>query len=382
MDILDVLREAPRLMDHLLGGPLQALASTCKPLRQWFIRRVTTATSINVKDAAVLQPECWPNLLLSITTRDNKGLTAYVARSYLQRSRWTSQLILTLSSLNGNIEAMVTAPKFALDKPTAQYGWAIQAFLTKYSPTTLSIKLQGELVYSEMVKSFSQIYWPVLTRLDMAAPRLESMPYDWRGFCPKLTELHIFTTAGGLGGTYMSHLGEGHGSCLKHLCLGSSTLSVADVKGLSTADCPFLQQLTLTSKEFDSTALQYLACGKWQDLRSLTLNHVQIDAAAARHLMSGNWPLLNCLRATHGCVQEAALEVLGIQDTQRQIKRMQPNSKSGVSTWFFLSRVPDQAWPCLHNVTVVRSWHLGRLITCHSIKYRAAGLCEPKTLCS
>ena len=112
-NVLDVLVEAPRLVDYIGGEPLQALASTCKLLRRWFCQRVTVVTVTKESNATFMQAETWPNLVLAIapTSAGNNGVELFKPF----KGSWSWQMTFSgQDDLGRGTQAIVLTPKAPL----------------------------------------------------------------------------------------------------------------------------------------------------------------------------------------------------------------------------------------------------------------------------
>lgn len=351
-NVLDALCEAPRLVDYVGKEPLQALASTCKLLRRWFCQRVTVVMVIKGRNAAVMRPETWPNLILAIAPKSAYDNSLELFDPF--KGIWLWQMIFSgKDALGRGTQAIVLTPKAPLTATTApqQCQDALQQYFRQHRSTMSNLFLRGAQVDALAVRLLNECSWPVLKTVCLAGPKLdqEALQHAANGSWPCVTCLHIH---GSLNEQAVQCLGAGNLSGVTYLTL--SQLDTDGVKALGTGMWSRVKSLNLSNASLDTVGFEYLAGGPWKFLTELTLVHVQINAAAATCLVQADWPELYVFRVTHKTVQKAAYEILGAQDAAQQLEvsEQQVASRSSmvIATVF---RAWDGCWPKLKNLTVL-----------------------------
>ena len=96
VSFMDVVHEAPRLMELLTSASLKALTATCTQLRRNFHHRVTTITMTNEQDQAMLFANKWPRLVIVvISTRlsyEEEMTSLDDFTPYLSKREWATMV--------------------------------------------------------------------------------------------------------------------------------------------------------------------------------------------------------------------------------------------------------------------------------------------------
>lgn len=354
-NILDVLIEAPRLVDYIGGEPLQALASTCKLLRRWFCQRVTVVTVIKESNATVMQSETWPELVLAVVPKSVDDNSSDLSNSFKD---WRWQMVFYgVDVLGRSTSAIVLTPRAPLTATTVsqQCQDALQRYFRQHRSTMSNLSLSGLEVDALAIRLLNDGSWPVLERVGLAGPRLdqEAMQHAANGSWPCVTFLHLHGT---LNEQAVQYLGAGNLSSVKRLRI--SKLDTDGVKALGNGMWPHVKFLDLKDASLDTVGFEYLSGGPWKFLTCLKLMHVQINAAAATCLAKADWPELCELIVTHKHVQKAAYEVLGAQNLAQQLEGLEQEVAScrNMVTFKFefkVFRACDICWPKLKHLTVL-----------------------------
>ena len=353
MDVLSVMTEAPRLLDFLAGEPVQALASTCTVLRIWFRQRVTTVTIPTAGSTAVLQPKDWPNLVLAIvpiSTAMQNGSRDWFGPL---RENWKRHLSLIVWNRQRFAQTILYKPKLhstsALVLQLSSH--AVQKFVQQHSSTTTYFfRLQSAVVNASIMQNLTSHSWPALTFVDLIGQQMDDDAMlhvangSW-GHCKKLR------VQSGLKDKGVYYLKTGGLPNLKDLSLFE--LDTAGIKAVATGSWPRLTRLELSYAAPDTLGFESLACASWKHLNTVVLICVPIDVANATHLIVADWPVLQNLAVTHKFVQEAAYDVLGVQNVRYQLDRLEEQImlQQHCGTCHFPRR-SNTAWPELKQLSV------------------------------
>ncbi len=351
MEILSVMTEAPRLLDFLAGEPVQASASTCTVLRIWFRQRVTTVTLPTAGSTAVLQPDHWPNLVLAIVPIPTAVHNC--SRDWFGplRENWKRHMTLTALNTQNSAHTVLCKPKFRSLSPLALQpsSHAVQRFAQQHGSTATHFKLQSSWIDAKTVQDLTSHSWPALTFVDLVGQvdddaMLHAANGSW-GHC-KTLRVH-----GRLKQKGVCYLKAGSLSNLRQLSLFE--LDKAGVKAVTTGSWPNLTRLDLSYATPDRLGFESLSCAPWKHLKTVVLVCVRIDVADATHLILADWPVLQNLAVTYKYAQEAAYDVLGVQDVRYELDRLETQimlyQRDGT---YYFPRRSNTAWPELKQLTV------------------------------
>ena len=349
MGVLSVMIEAPRLLDFLAGEPMQALASTCTVLRIWFRRKVTTVTIPTADSTAVLQPDHWPNLVLAVvpipTAVHNRSRDWFGPL----RENWKRHMTLIALNTQGSAHTVLCKPKFRSMSPLMPHlsSHTVQNFAQQHDSTATHFKLQSSWIAAKTVQDLTSHSWPVLKFVALVGQvddnaMLNAANGSW-GHC-KFLRVH-----GGLKQKGVCYLKAGSLSNLRQLSLFE--LDKAGVKAVTTGSWPHLTRLDLSYATPDRMGFESLSCAPWKHLRTVVFVCVRIDVPDATHLILADWPVLQNLAVTYKYAQEAAYDVLGVQDVRYELDRLEKQIMFHQRDCYFPSR-SNTAWPELKRLTV------------------------------
>jgi len=337
-------------LDFLAGEPVQALASTCTVLRIWFRQRVTTVTIPIEGSTAVLQPKHWPNLVLAIVPIPTPVQNG--SRDWFGPVRENWELLMTLNAVNTQdvTHTVLYKPRFHSMSPLALQlsGHAVQKFAQQHDSTAIHFKLQSSWIDAKTVQHLTSHSWPVLAFVDLVGLQVDDDAMlhvangSW-GHCKKLR------VQSGLKEKAVCYLRAGNLSNLQDLSL--LELDTAGIKAVATGSWPHLTQLELSYATPDRLGFESLSCASWKRLKIVVLICVRIDAADAAHLILADWPVLQNLVVTYKYVEEAAYEVLGVQNFELDRLEKQIMLHQHVGTCYFPRR-SNTAWPELKHLAV------------------------------
>ena len=102
VSVMEVVQQAPRLMELLTPEGVKALTATCTQLRQDFRHRVTTIRMTNEQDQAMLFADKWPSLVMvviSTTVSITEQLSRNLVIFFCQKGNGQPWCALKLESL-------------------------------------------------------------------------------------------------------------------------------------------------------------------------------------------------------------------------------------------------------------------------------------------
>lgn len=344
---LEVLHEAPRLLELLPPATLKTLSATCRSLRTSFCARVSVITLSEPADTPKLCCKTWPRLTMVTCTH---GLNLYYLKLRdMLSAEWECMVEVELAvwSCGGQSTPRTTHSSAVLVRArqqlhtllnhvSRQHHAALSAFADMNRPSG-SLTLQGPLVGCSVVQSLTLDCWPLLKFLKVvnsANLGLGSMPH-LRKLLPSLTlsvilncgldasdvlqlatgwpqtqELILYNNQ--LDASSISAIAHAKWPSLSRLDLCSNTLGCAGMQHLVSCSWPSLRVLGLTCTCLDAPSLQCLAQGQWPALQRLNLSGNSIDATGISFLVQGSWPLLEVLSLSDQGLDEEACSLLGM----------------------------------------------------------------------
>ena len=387
--ILEVVQQAPRLMELLTPEGVKALTATCKQLRQGLRCSVTTIRIANHQATGMLQADKWPSLVkvvVSSTHNVGQEQSENHPESYLPKKDWSTLLSLTghqaftndVSLVRQSVALVVRAShQSSQDLDTRAHGIALARFAKAWQGKTQSIcmYLNSNSPHMDPVKRLQTGSWPHLWFIichgnpgnalpiscfwgegssNMKHAEMSHCHLDAEAVqslvtgCPHLS---VLTLAGcKLEAAALSCLNQARLSRLERLDLSKNPLGWSGVWSLSSCHLPALLWLSLDDTNLNALAAMYLAQGQWPKLEHLRLCDNQLNVEAVAHLVKGQWPLLQKLGLSWTYVPEAAFAVLGVVDACKQFE------KHGSDKLHFLPVCLERSgffvWPRLHILTV------------------------------
>ncbi len=268
VSFMEVVHEAPRLMELMTPECLKALTATCTQLRQDFRQRVTTITMTNEQDQAMLLADKWPSLVMvviSYTFSLDEKLAWYQERlttrkfftSYLSKREWATimrikveegDVTVSESSFNQS-EALVVRARHqsSQDMNIKAYGVALARLATEWEAKARRFFLASEFESADL-NPFKHLHmgnWPCLERIDCFGECGDELPVScfWGEHLPNLRNVHMVWCS--LGANIVQRL---------------------------VTTCPHLCSLTLTECKVDAAALACLRQAYFSRPGNLSIN--------------------------------------------------------------------------------------------------------------
>ncbi len=392
VSIMEVVQQAPRLMELLTPECVKALTATCTQLRQDFRYRVTTIRMTNEQDQAMLFADKWPNLVMVVisTTVSNKGhMSRKLFTPYLSEREWAIMVRIQVDESPGDptnwifkqsVALVVTAShQSSQDMDTKAYGVALARLATEWVAKTryIFVSLTSESACMNPFKHLHMGDWPCLERVMCLGQHGHELPVScfWGEHssnlqifkimlcslgadimqslvttCPHLFDLSLMCCK--IDTPALACLNQARFSRLYSLNMSNTLLGWSGVQSLSSCDLPSLQTLTLNNINMSGLAAMYLAQGQWPKLKQLHLFDNQLNIEAVAYLVKGAWPLLQELGLSWTCVSEDAFDVLGVVDACKQLESTQPSNNRSYESILFL-RSSFLVWPRLKALTIL-----------------------------
>ena len=356
---VDVLHEAPTLLEELPPEAVKALSATCRSLRTLFCAQVKVASLMHAEEASKLCCTTWPHLLMVVFTCGPQLASKLSAR-------WEVLMGLTLSSSSWGCKTAVlvrSGQKMQpplLDLPK-QHSAVLLDVACRYRRDAAFMDLRGPLVSCRVVQLLSHRVWPTMTRVRLSgAPQLdaESMSH-LNGCLPSLVSIDITDSSAAalellrcgtawpqvvsidiahnqLDASAISVLPQAQWTHLRLLKLNHNMLGASGMQHLVASSWPLLAHLYLANTGIDGPALRYFAGGQWPQLQGLDLTENNIDAIGMSCLLQGSWPLLTGLVLSEQALDAEACSLLGIAYPAKPTIKKVPR-KSGLVQLPFLN---------------------------------------------
>ena len=338
--LLEVLHEAPSLLEALPSEACKSLSATCRSLRTSFCAKVRIIWVSDAKGASKLCCTVWPNLLMVVCT------PGFILASNL-KAHWDVMMEISLCDVQDQTAVLVRSyqgvrPQL-MDLPY-QHSAALSNFADKHRRNAITMTLRGPLVRCGAVRLLMLDCWPTLEALRVeAVPQLEaesmshfstSLPnlasLSIKHCCPAALELSILGLAwpqlsslnlshNQLDANFMSIMPQARWTHLHVLELDSNMISAAGIQHLVACSLPLLEYLQLSNTGVDEPALCYLAKGQWPSLYLLDLTHNNIGAKGISYLVQGCWPSLASLFLSKQGLDEEVCSLLGIEYPEKSI---------------------------------------------------------------
>ncbi len=393
VSIMEVVHQAPRLMELLTPEGVKALTATCTQLRQDFRHRVTTIRMTNEQDQAMLFADKWPSLVMVVidtTVNVEEQLSGNRFMPYLPEKEWATMvrfqveesLVNPSNGMPGckqSVALIVTAThQSSQDMNAKVYGIALARLATEWVAKTrrMFVFLRSESAYMNPFKYLHMGDWPCLERIICHGHYGNTLPVScfWGDStsnlqiaimsqcsldveavqslvttCPHL--YHLSLTACKLEAAALTCLSQARFLSLEKLDLSQKSLGLSGVQSLSSCDLPALQRLILNDSNLSALAAMHLAQGCWPNLTHMDIFDNQLNVEAVAYLIKGKWPLLQELGLSWTCVPEAAFAVLGVVDACKQFE-----NKTSCNRLHYmpvsLLRSGFLVWPRLKALTV------------------------------
>ena len=284
VSIMEVVHQAPRLLELLTPEDVKALTATCTQLRQDFRHRVSTIKMTNDRDQAMLFADKWPNLVMVVisTTVSAAKLPADLFTPYLLDREWATMVRIEVeefdptkwrSGFKHSVALAVTAShQSCQDMDTKAYGVTLARLATEWVTKTrfifIEMSLTSESAYMKPCKHLHMGNWPCLERIFCSGQHGNVLPVScfW---------------------------GE-HSSNLQSFKLVLCSLGANMVQSLVTT-CPHLCNLSVIGCKIDTAALACLNQARFSRLYSLNICSTSLGWSGIQSLSSCDLPLLQRL---------------------------------------------------------------------------------------
>ncbi len=393
VSVMEVVQQAPRLMELLTAECVKALTATCTQFRQEFRDHVTIIKMTHEQDQAMLHADKWPSLVMvviSSTVSITEQMSRDLVTSYLSEREWATMVRIEVkesaddsigwrSGFKQTVALMVKAShQSSQDMDIKAYGVALARLATEWLAKArfIFISLNSEPASMNPFEHVHMGDWPCLDSIICQADYGNAPPVScfWDDSssnlqtfemmqcslavdmiqslvttCPHLCDLGL--TDCKIDAAALACLNQARFSTLDNLSITDTPLAWSSVRSLSSCDLPALQRLTLDNTNLSALAVMHLAQGCWPNLTHLDLFDNQLNVEAVAYLIKGRWPLLHKLSLSWTCVPIAAFEVLGITDARKRFEnKMSCNRLRNMPV--ALLRSSFLVWPRLKTLTV------------------------------
>ncbi len=387
---IEVVHQAPRLMELLPPESLKALSGVCHFLHRYCRSLVRGIMVADPSDMRHILSKAWPKLGLIFLSFIGDYAKSHDMDYYdsLLNDQWTSRWSLVLwgeefrGDSVGAIIWLVNPAQADLNQSRiisqAHHAFLLSWLRSRLSgpidvrllrnclgaagfkylssgnwPNLVELDLCGRNVHAHAVAFLVQGQWSGLRALNLSNNQLDalSIAYLVKGNWPYLTRLDL--SCNDLDATAVAQLIEGNWSELQMLDLSFNSLQDAGVMCLSQGNWPNLQILRLCRVGLDALGAQYVSDANWRKLQYLYLQGNEIGAAVATHLVNGLCPCLMHLEVGHNDVTEAAYTILGVDDVQQQLAALETCRKRNSSRGLFaLQRNTKAKWPLMRAILI------------------------------
>ena len=179
VSIVEVVHQAPRLMEVLTPEGVKALTATCTQLRRDFCHRVTTIQMMNDQDSAMLCADKWPSLVMVVISTAvalAEKLCGDRLESCLADKGWSTIARLQLeqspegptgqrSGGQQSVALIINAShQTSPDMDTKAHGSALACFAKKWEVKTqpMCMCLDSKSVHMDPLKHLQISRWPCL----------------------------------------------------------------------------------------------------------------------------------------------------------------------------------------------------------------------------
>ncbi len=263
VSFMDVVHEAPRLMELLTPECLKALTATCTQLRRNFRHRVTTITMTNERDQAMLIANKWPRLVIVvISTRlsyEEEMTSLDHFTPYLSKREWATMVRIKVeeggrrnwfSRFKHSVALVVRARhQSSEDMDTKAYDVALTRLATEWVAKTRSVSIcmysTSKAANLNPTKHLHTGNWACLESICCIGQYDDALPVScfWDMQSSNLQNLRMY-----------------------YCSLGADMIQVL------VTICPHLRNLTLTECKVDAAALACLSQACFSRLCNLSIS--------------------------------------------------------------------------------------------------------------
>ena len=256
---LQVVHEAPALLESLPLETFKTLSATCRSLRTSFCAHVKVITLSSSADCvSKLGCTTWPQLLMVVHFGRRTEVKGKLS------PQWEHMMELTVMGHT----AVLVQPRQLLHTPLvdlpSQHGAALSAFADKHRHHTEWMNLRGPFVGGWIAQALTLNAWPMLKHLEL-------VDCSW------------------LDADSMSCLRDQ--LRLRTLHVEDCFLDAAVLLVLSTEWCQ-LGTISLENSLLDDDAMSIIGQASWPKVRNLSLNRNFLCVARMRQVVSCSLPVL------------------------------------------------------------------------------------------
>ena len=314
---LDIIHQAPRLLEMLPQDSLKALSATNRNLRAAVHNMTTILTIEHEADIACLLKGDWPHLGLVIMRNQEYGYSSY---SQLLTAKWRLLARIDLSTrCFGSVDVVfllqpLQHPQLLGHDKNRFYAQPLRHLLGKDWSGLRRLDLtqvKSSSMGLAVVAQLSQGDWPLLTSLDLSDNKLgaDSMSEVIKGNFPALESLDVSSNK--LDVEAMRQLVKGDWPTLKYLWLSINPLLNAEgIKQLSHAKWGQLHDMSLSYTSVTADMMEELVKLPLPKLKTLSLSGCGLEVAAVSVLARAHWPALRSLRLTENRLPAEAVSQL------------------------------------------------------------------------
>ncbi len=269
VSFMEVVHQAPRLMELLTAECLKALTATCTELRRDFCHPVTTINMTNEQDQAMLLADKWPSLVMVVIsttlTWQGRPTLFHHFTPYLSEREWATMVRIQVQEGDLTDSESVFKESVALvvrsshqssqDMDTKAYGIALARLATEWAAKARSICITMSLTSDSANMTSESANMNPLKHLHIG---------DW----PCLKDLSCYGQYGSV--LPVTCFWREHSSNLQTILLSQCSLGADMIQSLVTS-CPRLRTLELIACKVDAAALACLSQDYFSRLRNLII---------------------------------------------------------------------------------------------------------------
>ncbi|KAL3151074.1 hypothetical protein ABBQ38_012944 [Trebouxia sp. C0009 RCD-2024] len=334
--LIEVLLQAPNLLDELPPAARKSLSATCRSLRTHFRAQATIITVSDPRDVSKIRCTAWPQLMAVQCSAAVKEFKSQLLSEWEFMMQIRIVRLSPTSTLTALLIGAAQQHHTPLGELSSKHYATLSALLAKHTPGGMGVTLQGPLVDCKVLQCLTDQHGPNLNNIHTCdSPRLglerpsfmvvtnslrsvaikdsclnAAMPLWLGSALPQLESLCLIGNQ--LDHDALSAISQATWSRLDHLNMSSSMLGLTGMKHLVSWSLPSLAVLSLDHTGIDAPAARCLAQGCWPALYMLDLEGNNIGASGVSHLVRGNWPLLTRLVLSDPGLDGEAFLYLGI----------------------------------------------------------------------
>ncbi len=326
--LIDVLHQAPRLLEVLTQDSWKALSAASKSLNETVHSLVTIITIEHLEDIPLLAKGSWPHLSMVILPKQRDARPDIGAL----RHRWQLLACVSLGERGFGLGLGTTDVAVLLSSQQSRY--------TTLDNTELAVRPLEHLLSSKWSESQS--------------------------LCLHQVQETVVGTA------VMKQLSKGRWQCLSHFELCGKQLDVANILLLFKSKWAELHQLKLMLSNLDATVIAQLSTDGWPSLKHLQLTYCAIpDADAILHLATLNLPQLAYLYSTETRITPATVQQLSQAPLVKLISLFLQSAGLGATA---LLNFAQADWSRLKYLDLSQNCRMGAAAIRHLVQAQLPGL--------